>query len=372
MTKLLKIGLAILGLLAIGSGARAQQPALYLDAATPGDNPTTTWRDLSTNKVEGYDFTVLGTVTHNPGSLSYTFPGNPGDIMQGGISGDEADFDFDTDIGDAETGETNRTPITIVAYMTLLGRGSIINKGENAGLLWHVGAGPDFAQGPNGYSQLHLAVNNTSNRMLPRWGPGGNRMPGVADGNFHLWVWHTDGSGTRNMPGGTTADAVTGLYIDGSLTEAAQDGVIDGLAGSILNDAELRIGNVEGGSDYYAGEIGFIEVWAGDLPGGVTAAQYGQTRWNGGNPDRGGVVPPPPPLPVAPIFQADRWEVTYQAFDSVLDDVYRLEYSLPPDTGTWFETGWGAIGDGTTILSFDPTEPSGSSTGKNYRVRKLN
>ena len=68
MTKLLKIGLAILGLLAIGSGARAQQPALYLDAATPGDNPTTTWRDLSTNKVEGYDFTVLGTVTHNPGS----------------------------------------------------------------------------------------------------------------------------------------------------------------------------------------------------------------------------------------------------------------------------------------------------------------
>ena len=88
-------------------------------------------------------------------------------------------------------------------------------------------------------------------------------------------------------------------------------------------------------------------------------------------PDRGGIVPSTPSTRAAPIFQADYGEVTYLSFESVLDDIYRLEYSLPSDTNTWFETGWEATGDGTTMLSFDPSEPTGSSTDKNYRIRSL-
>ena len=357
MTKVMTIGLSILCLASIRSGARAEL-VLYVDAATPGSDPANTWQDLSAS---GYDFTRFGAISHSVENQSYQFFGGN---FQGGTTGSESDLDFDTDVG---AGEGNGDPLTIVAWLKLgdsNSDGGFMGKGLTTGVLWGV-----YALGPwdgGAAGQLHLAVNNGGDRVVARWGPGDNRLRNLADGNFHLWVFHADGSGAK----GEDDDDVTGLYIDGSLAEAVGDGIVDGLSGSILNDNEVWIGQIEQGNAFN-GEIGFIEVWRGELPGGVTAAEYGQARWNGGTPDRGGIVPSTPSIRAAPIFQADYGEVTYLSFESVLDVIYRLEYSLPSDTNIWFETGWKATGNGTTMLSFDPSEPTGSSTDKNYRIRSL-
>jgi len=271
LTKTMTIGLAVSGLVLIGGGAQAAL-VLHLDAAAPGSNPSSVWEDHSAS---GYNMSVVGSVTHNAGSQSYTFPGG-GSYMEGGISGSESTFDFDTD---EAAGAGNGNAITVLAYMTVSGTGAIIGKGTNAGPGWSHIVGND---GSNGYGQQHLVSSEGhSTRMVRRWGPGGpGRIQGVGDGNSHLWVFNIDGTG--DIEG-------TSLFVDGNLSAESDDGVEDNLKGSglsILNDDELRIANLLGAGDHYAGELGFLEVHSGALPGGLSAADYGAQRWNGGNPSR--------------------------------------------------------------------------------------
>jgi hypothetical protein len=78
MMKEMTIGVAVLGLVVIGSGAQAAL-ILHVDAAAPGGSPTTTWIDHSPS---GYDFAASGTVTHNAGNQSYSFSGGSGQLHQ--------------------------------------------------------------------------------------------------------------------------------------------------------------------------------------------------------------------------------------------------------------------------------------------------
>ena len=275
MIKKFIVGMAVLGMASIGGVAKAGL-VLHLDAAAPGSNPGSVWEDHSAS---GYDMSVFGSVTHNAANQTYSFPGG-GSYMEGGTTGSESTFDFETD---EAAGAGNGNAITVLAYMTVSGTGAIIGKGPNAGPGWSHIVGND---GSNGYGQQHLVSSEGhSTRMVRRWGPGGpGRIQGVGDGNLHLWVFHDDGTGDI---------AGTSLFVDGSLTMEGDDGVEDNLKGSglsILNDDELRIANLLGAGDHYAGELGFLEVHSGALPGGLSAADYGQQRWNGGIPSR---VPEP-------------------------------------------------------------------------------
>ena len=271
LTRTVSIVSVIASLLLVGSAAQAVQ-VLYVDAAFPGGDPANTWVDHSPT---GYDFTSSGTVTHSAANQSYIFGGGH---FAG--SGDEDALDFKTDNGDgAGQGEA----MTIVAWLKV-GSGfqdgvGIISKRVHNEIGWQAHYVGPF-NGTEGAGQLHNEGSDGS-LMVARWGSGSNRIPDVADGDFHLWVFHADGSGAL---GGS--DAKTALYIDGSLTEATEDGVFNGLTASMLNSNAVRIGGIEDNPNVFDGEIGFIEVWKDALPGNVSAAQYGQTRWNNGNPLR--------------------------------------------------------------------------------------
>ena len=52
-------------------------------------------------------------------------------------------------------------------------------------------------------------------------------------------------------------------------------------------------------------------------------------------------------------------------FQSESNATYRLQYAIPPDSSTWFETGAKIAGDGSMMTLFDPTGPS---TTRVYRV----
>jgi hypothetical protein len=232
-----------------------------------GRNPSSVWEDHSAS---GYDFEVTGSmVTHSAVNQSYNFANGS---LEGGVSGSESTLDFETDANTSSGG----TPISVVGWINLAGIGGIDSKGDNVLPGWGVISGT----AGGGFGNLFQQVSNSgSERIFARWGPGGNRIPDVDNGDFHLWVWHADGTGSL---GGTS------LFINGSLTEATEDGIEDGLSSgeSILNDLELRIGNVQGAGDQFTGEIGFLEVWTGSTINGLSPADYGAQRFNGGNPLR--------------------------------------------------------------------------------------
>jgi hypothetical protein len=143
---------------------------------------------------------------------------------------------------------------------------------------------------------------------------------------------------------------------------------------SILDAAApVRIGGgfeVDSASGrFFEGKIGFIEIWDE-----IKDAQYAADRYNGGAPTRvGGCVQQPPPPTTGPyaFVQADRGIVNYLTFTSEVGRVYSLEGAVNPPGTNFNATGWTATGDGNIMFSFDPDEPTGSSTGKTYRVRQL-
>jgi hypothetical protein len=172
-------------------------------------------------------------------------------------------FDFDTAKG------TGANPFSVVIYAAAMGStDGTINKGRNeSGGNW-------FADVQNNdAAELVFQPDNGGNRSYRRFkGPVNN-----SDENFHLYVFHHDGSGDN---------AGTSLYYDGSMTSGASENPIDGLNVSILNDVELHIGAMEnfGSVNDWDGLIQFVEIYSGttignNLGSDMSPAAYSQLRF---------------------------------------------------------------------------------------------
>jgi len=259
---------------------------LALDAADPGPDPAKSWRDLTGKNLP---FVAAGspTLTTSAAGAVYRFAGS-GDRFEGAAA-EEAHFDFETKVA---AGAGNGDPFTVVFYGSVAGPcpPGMINKtvqldrerGWTASLYrdqWNLYRVEACLTGG--------ATGEWADATRIRF-PGGAENPkpkslahiGVDATRPHLYVLHFTGKERAKA-----AD----LYIDGRTAPCVKATWAFGfLQHTILNDAPLRIGALPGAERGFAGEIGFIEIWAGKrLLEGLKAPEYSGFRWNNGKPARG-------------------------------------------------------------------------------------
>ncbi|MBI4582497.1 MAG: hypothetical protein HY717_00495 [Planctomycetes bacterium] len=182
---------------------------------------------------------------------------------------------------------TDAEPFTLAAYFRLNNPAppvsqplALMGKLQSSQQGWFIAPYEDdgfdrfdvVAQGGGGDRWYYRDQSNSNTH----WGDGSD---------WHLAVVAVDGSGRA---GGVA------VYLDGSATPLGNTVIVqDNLASSTLNDEPLRVGGLprfDGTFKTFDGSIGFIEVWSGNSPKGMTPAAYSQSRWNNGFPDRAGVV----------------------------------------------------------------------------------
>ncbi|MBI4582494.1 MAG: hypothetical protein HY717_00480 [Planctomycetes bacterium] len=251
---------------------------LHLDAAAPGPEPSLEWQDLSGKNLP-FRMAGPGSVAYDDGGDAYAFSGVRGvtdGFFQSAIS-DEANFDFEGLPGSA-------VPFTAVAYFRLNNTSdqtlALLGKLQPSQQGWFVapfeGDGFDHfdvvGQGGGGDRWYYRDRTDPNTK----WGDGTD---------WHLAVVAVDGSGHA---GGVA------VYLDGSATPLANTAIVqDDLASSTLNDEPMRVGGLprfDGTFKTFDGSIGFIEIWSGNSPKGLTPAEYSKARWNNGDPFRAGEV----------------------------------------------------------------------------------
>jgi hypothetical protein len=275
MRKLLTVAMGLVVALSVSTVWAAQ--VLYVDAADPGADPNTTWKDLSPT---GYDFTNNGAV-YSAATKSYSFAGpSSGQYLEG--SANPAAFNFDTAKG------TGATPYTVVMYYQMAN--GITDNGNS--LLTKMA--PISGGSSNGW---YLAPRSDSQNGGP-WGDTTGRFDSVQTSDINVGaVSHSRGTFTASgwemamvTFDGSGSVSGTNLYMNGSTTPASTLYTADALAGSIQNAAPLDIGkNPTWANGFFTGQVGFIEIW-----NEVLDPSYSQSRWNGGDPIRG--VPEPSTL----------------------------------------------------------------------------
>lgn len=266
----------------LAAGLAGAGQILYVDAASPGSNPSAAWEDLSSS---GYDFANNGAV-YDAASKSYVFSG-PSSV--GGANaylqgiGNHSLFNFETEKAGAGLG----TPFTVVAYYSLaVGNNEVaacvISKGANrndSSLYqgWGISPRSDDANGGpwgggGGRFDVDLSNDGYVNRTFKR-----DVFSGIS--GWTLAMITSDGSGTL--------DGIQ-VYLNGSTTPLSAGYTEDSLSGSILTGASVEIGRtVTASNAYFMGQIGFVEIW-----NEVKDASYSAARWNGGDPARAAVPEP--------------------------------------------------------------------------------
>jgi len=254
----------------------------YLDAADPGATPSVSCQDLAGLN---QDFAVVDTVVYDAGTQSYMFGG--GYLL--GAQADESRFDFDTE----KAGVGMGTRFAVVGYYKLydgdeaggnafLAKMAAVNNGQ---LGWSATPGHHPSLGFRLDGNLEQGVMNGGKRVYERYDATQSDAFANPEWDWHMFVMTVDGSGSSQ-----------GLkfYVDGSAALAyppsqAGEYLQDNLDATILNDIPLTIGRRDDvPSGLWVGDMGFVEVWAGNrLPMGMTADEFSAWRWNGGQPLRG-------------------------------------------------------------------------------------
>jgi len=120
----------------------------------------------------------------------------------------------------------------------------------------------------------------------------------------------------------------------------------------------------DGSSTHTTAKVPIIQNESGIgtiLTGGLTANTGGQTA-EGIDIDNIKAFALNLPLEISRSGIGDTPGVQFQSESNA---TYRLQYAIPPDSSTWFETGAKIAGDGSMMTLFDPTGPS---TTRVYRV----
>ena len=248
---------------------------LYVDASAPGNNPTTTWEDLSG---QNSDFTAVGGVVHNGGTQSYSFNGTDA----GFLGSNESLYDFDTE----KAGVAQGTPFSVVLYYKNVGGATgssgqaAVQKGDlNAfpnTAAWAIAPRQDGDGGANANS-VDAVLQGPNNRLYQREKP----LPGSPNTDFHLLAVTFDGSGDSSG---------TQLFFDGVSLGTPDTTIQSNLAQSIQNDSPIILALATGAqsTDFWKGEIGFLEVW-----NEVLSPLAIVERWNDGSPLRAVPIPEP-------------------------------------------------------------------------------
>ena len=136
--------------------------------------------------------------------------------------------------------------------------------------------------------ELHQMLDNQHDRIISRHGGDDGQSLAVKPGEMRLFVVHVPGDGI----GGNIQ-----AFADGSRQPQRNFAWTGGALPnrSIRNDVPLRIGGglpfLAKGHPLFTGSIGFVEIWRGrGLLEGMTPEQYGEFRWNIGQPLRGSMV----------------------------------------------------------------------------------
>ena len=290
-SSLIALSLSVVLMLSISAQAAN---VLSLDARNPGPNPSTEWKDLSgTNSPftanSSFDGTTSGVGDVNAGSAPLLVTQSVGAVYDfnnaadttgpaffASSVGDNDNFDFDTAKG------TSTDPFTVVVYGKAQGGSTdgVINKGRNStNGLWFV----DIQNNNN--AELVQQPNNGGARNFGRW----NGLTS-SDEDFHLYVFHADGSGDASN---------SRLYYDGATADSNAAHPINGLGESILNDTELHIGAMEnfGNVNDFDGAIQFIEIYTGStvdnqFVSGMSPSDY--SAWRSAN--LSAIIPEPTSL----------------------------------------------------------------------------
>ena len=247
----------------LGSEAQASR-LLYLDAATPGATPGSSWKDLSTT---GYNFTPSGGVTYVSADKAFSLDGSNGQLTGGAA---ETPFEFDTGKG----GASNAFSVVLYFKSTATGDSpgqALLAKETASAIGWDIN--PRFSTNSNTTIDVVLAHDTGGSRTFWRNGSFGTTT------GWHLLTATFDGGGD-----------VSGVkvYVDGNLLSTTY--TENTLHNSILNNVPLVIGHnpLNGAANFFTGEVGIVEVWNNVLTQTDVTA-----RWNGGLLVRSDAVPEP-------------------------------------------------------------------------------
>ena len=306
-------------------GGLGTRRIFHVDAAAPGGYPKHAWKDWES----GADLAVLGP-DYSRGDAAYAFDG-VADFMQG-LAADESLFDF---------GRTDAW--TLVVYARADGdaahEGGLVSKMTAPGGRGWATAWQKHDRGEYVVVRGHDAADRSYKRV----------DAGTPDTHWHLVVMSMSGPHINAV----------GMYEDTESPLPDLPWSEPEVAGSMLNDEPLRVGfhplNESPGSDYFKGQIGFVEIWQG-----VLAPAYAAYRWNGGSPIRRTQCPLPVPISVAATTG-----VAKVSFQSAAGEGYRLEYAADLDSPQWSGAGLVVYGKGGGLTVCDPR---GLSRGSLYRL----
>ena len=301
---------------AIGGGNRI----FHVDAAAPGGDPKNTWMDWES----GADLSVQGP-EFSPGNDSYAFDGVL-DVMEG-AAGDESLFDF---------GRTDAWTVVVYARAD-------DDTAHDGGVISKMSA----ATNSPGWA-MEWKKHDTGEYTMVRAHDAADRAVKRVDASPPDTGWHL---AIVSMNGPHIDDV--SIYQDAS-TDLPDASVAEPLvAGAMLNDEPLRVGiNPFGGagSDYFRGEIGFIEIWEG-----AVSQDYATLRWNAGNPTRLAqsdvLVPTIAPAPSS---------LLRISFPSILGITYRLHFASDIISPTWTDTGFVIEGNGSDMMFSVSSDAPGS------------
>lgn len=331
--------------LAVASMPAGAERVLYLDASDPGLNPEETWED-QTEKAN--NFTNHGAEWSGPDqAFLFGGPDPEGNVNVGDVdgpfdayfelTGDDSDFDFETD---GVAGQGGGTPFSVVAWVNLgVDEGDdfvnvLIQKGPERNQEWVI-------RPRAGGSNTELIFNDTG---LQETGMYARSDQTPEEGWFLLTITH-DGSGFAS-----TDYADTVFYFNDAVVAQEEVSVIYNgfnLLDPIESDAPVRVGAgyQTTGSRFFEGKIGFVEVW-----NEVVDESYVIDRYNGGNPTRA-TAPPVEVLPVSPVAVSG---VSILSFIGTAEEVYTIHHGDNiTDLNSFTSFDYTVTGSGNTQHLFD-------------------
>ena len=191
---------------------------------------------------------------------------------------------------------------------------------------------------------------------------GGREVMGGSSGvDFVLNHWYyvalvstfdDQGNGPGSDDTFTLNAYVQDLTAGGSLVQTLTNVVGDAADGGNAGSSAVNLGrNVASGSTEWFGEIDALAIYTNALDAATIQSHAIEA-----------------PVPVLEFTQVDVVDTPALEFTTVPGTTYRLE-AAPTPTGTFDDQGLGVDGDGSTMRIIDPTETTGISTSKTYRIR---
>ena len=239
-------------------------------------------------------------------------------------------------------------------------RGQLTVQGFSVGPKWQLRF--DFAlEDPAllGRDELALSLNirDSSQTFITMWIRDNNNDNGVGE----LWFREPAATFLAEPAGFEFTEAFTNAVVSNVVHEM----IIDGYFNEDPPTFDVTLNFQNGSSASFEGLTNFKDHPSpGDVPTEImfVGDSFSTGRGKIDNVVMGTILPDPPP-----ITTFTRGDVTGLEFSSTSGHVYKLDYTVPPETYP-VDTGVRIVGDGGTQTAYDP---EGFDTGKVYRVLDL-